>query len=429
MKSSRWLKIALAGVCIVSLASPAEAAPGELDRDFGAEGKVVTDVGGSDSVRAVAVGARIVVAGSSALGAPWSSDVALAVFDAAGSLDATFDGDGLIVTDLGGDYDTAVDVLITESRDYLVLAYGTRRNDVPLGFLLLYGSTGALDQGFGTGGIVALPNLSPRAFAVQPDGKILVAGDPVRRGYGFALRRFLPDGQPDPAFGGGDSKVVTRFKTRSRLLQPHVVDVFVSHGKVTVAGWSYFPGGGSTRARPTLARYRATGALDPRFGTGGRVIGEASTAFPVAAGLQSAGGIVVASSFAHGTNFCAGADYADVLLRFDRRGDEDATFGRHGRRRVEYIVSALTIDADDRIVVAGEACPSGQFTFAVSRFTVNGDVDRRFGRNGTTVTGFGAEAGATAVAARPRDRILAGGHTITMPDFLPGDFALAEYLA
>jgi uncharacterized delta-60 repeat protein len=362
-----------------------------------------------------------VAAGFSALLDPYSQDIALGVYDPAGSLDATFDGDGLIVTDLGSDYDAGVDVLITESREYLVLAHGLRDN------LLLYGPTGDLDPGFGNGGIVTLdPNLFARAIAVQPDGKILVAGENYRTN--FVLRRFLADGRPDPDFGGGDGEVVTRFGD----LQAHAVDVLLaSSGKVTVAGWSYFPGGGSTRAKPTIARYRAAGALDPRFGTHGKVIGEASTAFPVAAGLQSAGRIVVASSFAQGSLFCAGADYADVLLRFDRRGDEDATFGRDGRRRVGFIASALTIDADDRIVVAGEACPSGTFTFAVSRFTINGGVDRRFGRDGTTLTDFGAGAGATAttVAARPRGRILAGGHTLTEPNWDPGDFALAEYIA
>jgi uncharacterized delta-60 repeat protein len=424
MRSSRWLKIALAGVWIATLSSPAKAAPGELDRDFGNRGKVVTAVGGSDSINAVAVGAHIVAAGFSALLDPYSQDIALAVYDAAGSLDATFDGDGLIVTDLGSDYDAGVDVLITESREYLVLAHGLRDN------LLLYGPTGDLDPSFGNGGIVTISNLSPAAFAVQPDGKILVAGQPVRRGYGFALRRFLPDGRPDPAFGGGDGKVATQFKTQDGVFQPHVVDVFVSHGKVTVAGWTYFPGTGY-RTAPALARYRSSGSLDPRFGTGGRVIGEAGTGTTIAAGLQSAGGIVVASSFASGSNFCAGADYVDVLLRFNRRGKEDATFGRHGRGRVGFIASALTIDADDRIVVAGEACPSGTFTFAVSRFTISGGVDRRFGRDGTRLTDFGAGAGATAttVAATPRDRILAGGHTLTEPHWDPGDFALAEYIA
>jgi uncharacterized delta-60 repeat protein len=421
MRSSRWLKIALAGVWIATLSSPAKAAPGELDRDFGNRGKVVTAVGGIDSISAVAVGTRIVAAGFSAVLDPYRQDMALAVYDAAGSLDATFDGDGLIVTDLGSDYDAGVDVLITDSGEYLVLAHGLRDA------LRLYGSTGDLDPGFGNGGVVTLdPNLGARAIALQPDGGILVAGGNYRTD--FVLRRFLADGRPDPDFGGGDGEVVTRF---GDLLQAHAVDVLVaSSGKVTVAGWSYFPGGGSTRAKPTLARYRAAGALDPRFGTHGKVIGEASPAFPVAAGLQSAGRIVVASSFAQGSLFCAGADYADVLLRFDRRGDEDATFGRHGRRRVGFIASALTIDADDRIVVAGEACPSGTFTFAVSRFTEGGVADHRFGRDGTRLTDFGAGAGAiaTTVAAR-RDRILAGGHTITEPNWDPGDFALAEYIA
>ncbi len=69
---------------------------------------------------------------------------------------------------------------------------------------------GTLDDSFGSGGVsrMAIGESffdTPSAVALTPGGTILAAGTADDgEGHGdFALVRYLPDGQPDPAFGDG----------------------------------------------------------------------------------------------------------------------------------------------------------------------------------------------------------------------------------
>src|SRR5262245_3944367 len=76
-------------------------------------------------------------------------------------------------------------------------------------------SAGALDLTFGSNGKVTTDLGGPdegTGLALQPDGKIVVAGialDGAGEGN-FAVARYLADGSPDPGFGSG-GKVVTDF--------------------------------------------------------------------------------------------------------------------------------------------------------------------------------------------------------------------------
>lgn len=70
--------------------------------------------------------------------------------------------------------------------------------------------SGALDAGFGQGGKVRLPPASRArlyAAALQPDGKLLVAGAAGGAPGGMLVARLLPDGRPDPGFGEGGLRV------------------------------------------------------------------------------------------------------------------------------------------------------------------------------------------------------------------------------
>ena len=76
-------------------------ANGALDTSFSGDGKQTTEFGGDDAAGGVALqaGGKIVVAGAGGL----NSDFALARYDANGSLDPSFSGDGRQLTNFGGD--------------------------------------------------------------------------------------------------------------------------------------------------------------------------------------------------------------------------------------------------------------------------------------------------------------------------------------
>src|SRR5439155_1103104 len=140
---------------VLSFAHSVDAGPGDLDPSFGAGGQVLTDFGGGDGARALALQAdgRIVVAGRSC---PSTCDFALARYNPDGSLDPSFGSGGGVLTEFAGGGDAS-------------------------------------------------------ALAVQSDGKIVVAA--LSGGGGrqdFALARYNPDGSLDPSFGSG-GRVLTDF--------------------------------------------------------------------------------------------------------------------------------------------------------------------------------------------------------------------------
>jgi uncharacterized delta-60 repeat protein len=127
---------------------------------------------------------------------------------------------------------------------------------------------GSLDRSFGDGGLVTRRLGSGEdpfigAIAVQPDGKIIVAGGSPPGDHGLLLARYLRDGSLDPSFGEG-GYVETPFTSwafaHAIALEPD--------GRIVVAGASY-QGDDHVLSEFTLARYNSDGSPDSGFGTGG----------------------------------------------------------------------------------------------------------------------------------------------------------------
>ena len=329
------------------------------------------------------------------------------------------------------------------------------------------GAPGDLDPSFGAGGIVRAGDAvsTANAIAVQPDGRIVVAGSTAGTpGFDWRLVRLNPDGTLDASFGtggvvttdfGGDYDIATAV-----ALQPD--------GRIVVAGYE---GDDSGVDRDfAVARFSADGSLDASFGAGGRVTANLTQGPDDAQDvvLQPDGKIVVAG--------IAGSQFG--LLRLNPDGTGDASFGAGGGVRTDVgglaFVTSVVLQADGRIVVGGSSStgPSGTFAlarhlpdgrldpsfgtgglvrtdvapglesvyamalqpdgrivaagpmgardFAVVRYLASGDVDRSFGLGGFVFTDFAGDDIPTAVAVQPDGRIVVAG--------LAGDFALARYL-
>jgi uncharacterized delta-60 repeat protein len=113
---------------------------------------------------------------------------------------------------------------------------------------------GDLDPSFGSGGMVKLLESNEESYAegiaIQPDGKIVLAGE--EKGNAVVLR-LLPNGQPDPSFGTG-GKVTLNFpgghsEVRAVALQPD--GKIVVAGAAEAAGNADFPSSATT---PTALR-------------------------------------------------------------------------------------------------------------------------------------------------------------------------------
>ncbi|WP_326719998.1 calcium-binding protein [Streptomyces sp. NBC_00243] len=181
-------------------------ANGTLDPTFDGDGKVLTsfqDVGGAQGFdMALQPNGKFVIVGYSG---ETSFDFALARYNSDGSLDTSFSGDGRVTTDLGG-YNWGRTVAVQSTGK--IVASGSSGGNFTL---VRYNVDGTLDSGFGTGGVVTTAfgsNSGVEALLLQPDDRIVAAG--TAAGGDFALARYQVDGALDTGFGTG-GKTTTDF--------------------------------------------------------------------------------------------------------------------------------------------------------------------------------------------------------------------------
>jgi uncharacterized delta-60 repeat protein len=411
-------------VCAAVFALPTMlmGAPGSLDPTFGTGGIVTTNFGGEDNTVANATAiqsdGKILVAGSIPNNQGFG-EAGVARYNTNGSLDPTFGTGGIVVTSEPnpiGLFGIAV------QPDGKIVVGGA-------GFLsanaIRYNTNGSLDTTFGNGGIASVRPFPPTAFdagtgglALQADGRILVAA-------GSALVRLLGNGQVDSTFGTGGVAPLVSNATSITLLSTGKILVASSFNSLVPA-----PSG-------TIARYKANGSLDTGFALHGQIstVGPASAIEPL-----SDGKFIVAGSFATSIGTPpAPNDYGVALTRYTSNGTIDTTFGSHGGVVTPFIGEtdavgfALAIQSNGAIVVAGQAgsqAPDGPSSFALARYTANGQLDTSFGTNGTVTTAFANDtAFVSALAIQPDGKIVAVGNDEVINGSVADSFALARYLS
>ncbi|MDP6759220.1 MAG: hypothetical protein QF481_01730, partial [Acidimicrobiales bacterium] len=164
------------------------------------------------------------------------------------------------------------------------------------------------------------------------------------------------------------------------------------------------------------------GSLDATFGSGGKVIHDiGGKELITAIDVQPDGKILVA-----GTTDASGTDDFFVA-RYTSAGVLDTTFSSDGIHVFDLGSSAedtlwgMDLQPDGRIVVGGYS--GGDW--AVARLTADGDMDTTFGGgDGITTTDFGGTEEASEVVIASDGKILLGGHTNAPGNY---DFALVRY--
>ncbi|TAN70884.1 MAG: hypothetical protein EPN17_03475 [Methylobacter sp.] len=236
---------------------------GSLDLSFDGDGKVNTDLGNSTgSSVAMQADGKILLGGSS-----WNSGTfyfALARYNSDGSLDLSFDGDGIVTTGVGvHGYDAGWSVSV--QADGKILLGGSSNGDFTL---VRYNTDGSLDVSFDGDGIVTTSigaNPSDNSVTVQADGKILLGGTTGFSNRSFTLVRYNTDGSLDSSFSD-DGKVSTDLgSARSVFVQ--------ADGKILLGGdnnddnpaYMHNGNGNGKSYDFVLARYNTDGSLDNSF--------------------------------------------------------------------------------------------------------------------------------------------------------------------
>ncbi|MCC2670918.1 MAG: repeat-containing protein, partial [Armatimonadetes bacterium] len=237
---------------------------GSVDPSFGTGGFVLTDfVGRLDSASAIErlSDGRLIVAGY-AIGNDGNRHVAFAQYLADGTLNSGFGAGGKLLGPVG-----FVSSLLVQPDGKLVVAL----KDGPDFIAHRYLPDGAQDAGFGNGGVATL-NVYPgrtdisTASVLQPDGKILMAGTAsTPSGAQLALGRLLSNGSPDPSFG---TVGVTTYSFPSASSTLGNAVAVQPDGRILVAGTGLFP----ANQHFFMMRCQADGAPDGSFGTSGLAV-------------------------------------------------------------------------------------------------------------------------------------------------------------
>jgi len=440
---SGWIVALAAGTALATAAAaPDPPKPsGSLDTSFGGNGTVmyafvpgsIPAISTPFETQAVALqpDGKLVVAGSGSLGR-----TAVMRFTASGAVDTSFGKGGQVHDQMGGRVGNALSAVVQPDGRILVAGFVESNGGGSDDFALVrYDEDGSPDPEFGTKGYVRTDFGGNQdiafAMALQPDGRIVVAGQCLAGNHNLAVARYMPDGTLDPSFGAG-GKAWTNLhggyeSAMAVALQPD--------GRIVLAGMAWQKSSGFDFA---VVRYRPDGRLDTSFGTGGSATfgfdGQESIAHAIA--VQPDGRIVVAGETL-GTG--ARADFA--LVRLDADGSLDSTFGERGRILTDFeggrdVAHALVLQPDGKIVVAGETGRKRATTgndFSLARYSKDGRLDREFGDGGKVLTDIGGRVSLDAVAAlalQKDGRLLAVGRTVISTREHPYShyFALARYL-
>lgn len=318
---------------------------GSLDTTFGPtrNGTAVTYIGDESEASAVAIqpDGKIVVVGTSN-----DSDFAVARYNANGTIDTSFDGDGIRSFDFSTliNYSRADEVLI--QQDGRILIGGTTDTSL-LGSnsdfaLARLHPNGSFDSSFGGDGRVVVGFGGSDYFtamainyndtpATNPDyGKIVAVGGGGPGGGGKLLViRLHPNGSRDQSFSGDGELAIPYYDDSAT----YGVGVVIQPGGKIVAGGS---AGFSPTTRTSglvMARFLPNGSLDTTFGSSGDgwTFADFGNHSEPALDLISAsdGGLILAGT--NQDNFTPDPSRRDVLAFYTADGRPDTRYPGGGK--------------------------------------------------------------------------------------------------
>lgn len=378
----------------------ASADPGDLDPGFGLDGRALVDFG-AGVAQARAMGrlpdGRLVLAGSSGADLP-DDNCAVTVLTPAGAPDPSFGIDGRVELDFDPARVNVCEDLVVQPDGRIVLA-GYRETALTAGtrdfMVIRLLADGALDESFSDNGYAfanfALPGPIVRsideayALALQPDGRVVVAGRAERApgDYDIAVARFLPDGAPDDSFGE-NGRAVLGIDDGAPTLDEAWAVAIQEDGRIVLAGTST-----GDDSRMFAARLTTEGLPDASFNLGGHRLvgfGLVPSALGRALAIRDDGALLVGGYVHDGET----ADFAVAALHAD--GTFDVGFGSDGRVTIDLGAEdgafAMTMDAAGRLVLGGVSIVGGSADIAALRLLPDGTPDASFGDGGGVIVGF-----------------------------------------
>lgn len=363
---------------------------GGLDTSFGVQGVSTLNYINSVFAMGVAPDGKLIAGGALWKGSPinsttnYDNDLLAVRINIDGSLDSSFDGDGAASRDAGNYPAYVNDIALQQDGKIVVVGNLTQ---VPSGVatygtgVARYNPDGVQDISFGSTEPFFSNNISSLStilgVEIQPDGKILVAGNLGLTGPsnspGLKVIRFNSDGTLDGSFGSGGifSYPVQGSNAFDIALQPD--------GKILLGGFNH-------SSDFMLVRLNSDGTFDPQLGGSGIVTTDISGwDGAVTMALQPNGKILLA-----GCSSQTGTDMS--IVRYNANGVLDQTFGRRGKVITgfgigsESCIRSIALTPNGNIVVSGYRRVIQNSSYVsnpvVAQYTGKGQLDNSFANGG-----------------------------------------------
>lgn len=324
------------GYCIVRFNTN-----GTVDSSFGINGKIITIYGGSIQSIVVLPDGKILAGG-------FLGTVMLAKYLPNGTLDSSFGTNGLLQPQFDGiRYSYCYALKLQEDGKIVMAGNVNGTNALTARFF----ANGIFDSGFAQKGYTILPS-AYIAFdlALQPDGKILIAGQGLN-GNNFLVARYLNDGRLDTQFGNAGI-VHTDITDMSEYLSSITLQ---TDGKIVVAGRYDYNSQYINNFKTAVIRYNIDGSADNSFGTNAiaNLQFDDASADPKKIMIQQDGKIVVAGDYTDIYHF-----HKPTLARFNSNGVIDNTFGNNGTIITTQFGDSVTcrsaaLQPDGKIIIGG----------------------------------------------------------------------------
>ena len=391
--------VSIANVTDIAVHCTTSVIPSGLDSTFGDHGRVTTPGNGEGRAVLIQPDGKVVTVGPREVGQNFHFQFGATRHDANGNLDPSFGTGGIATTSLGGNDDKARDAALLPDGGFVAVGQADPAGLANVDFgVVRYTADGHPDPSFNSTG-VETTDISGRgdvanAVAVQPDGKIVAAGEAETAPsfFDFALVRYNTDGTLDTSFDG-DGIVTTdlgsEFDDATAIaIQPD--------GKIVVAG--------NTDQNVALARYLPNGKLDPTFNASGTVVSNIGANEADGVAITPGGTILIA-----GTRVGPQGNRDPFVASYGPNGKLNLGFGNSGVAQADLsgqddFGNDLVVDANGNIVVVGSASSATVSDMALVRFKPDGTIDK------TLTTDFhGTGDFGNALAIDPQGRIVAAG--------------------
>ena len=338
---------------------------GALNTSFGNGGKFTWDIenGSKDFLNAIALDSNQQIVGTGFSYNGFNESIIVVRLHSDGTPDSTFGNNGIVkltpaVTN------EAYDVAIQPDNKIVIGGYVADGLTPVKALIIRLNEDGSYDGSFGDNGVwEGSPDPSydvwGYSIAMQPDGKILLAGyQDVNDDDQFALGRILPGGSMDVSFTP-DGWIVKNLTINNADIAHSIA--LQSDGKILLAGES--------NGEVAICRLNGDGSDDLDFADNGTFVDPllANDDILYSIILQTDGRILAAG----GGSIDDNVDF--LLLRLTTDGVLDSTFNTDGIVYTNFNGSddyahSILLQTDNKIIAAGSAFASYWTDFAVARY-------------------------------------------------------------